>query len=176
MRYLFYMGLCLLLSTIQTTIMPYLSVFKQHYDLLLVFVLYLSLYRPVREGLPVVFFLGLVMDNLSGSPLGFFVTAYFWIFIIAVWGTRFLHAANRILILIVVAAGVLIENLIFLGYLAMLDEGLRNAREVFEKMVRQMLWALFTGPVLLMLIRASHKRFQNWSNEFFNRWNEYRGA
>ena len=104
------------------------------------------------------------------------MTMYFWIFIIAVWGTKFLHAGNRILILIVVAAGVLIENFIFLGYLAMLDEGARISREIFDKMALQMVWAMFTGPVLLVLIRASHSGFRNWSQEFFNRWKEYRGA
>jgi len=176
MQYFFYMVLCLFLIILQTTIMPYLSVFRQHYDLLLVFVLYLSLYRPVREGLPVLFLLGLVMDNLSGGPLGFFITTYFWIFIFAVWGTKFLHAGNRILILMVVAAGVLIENFIFLGYLAMQGEGPRISREIFDKMALQMLWAILTGPVLLVLIRASHRGFRDWSHEFFDRWNEYRGA
>ena len=176
MQYLFYTGLCLCLIILQTTIMPDLSMFRQHYDLLLAFVLYLSLYRPARESLPIVFLLGLVMDNLSGGPLGFFITAYFWIFIIVGWGTKFLHAGSRILVLIVVAAGVLIENFIFLGYLAMLDEGWRLSREIFDKMALQMLWAIFTGPVLLLLIRVLHKGFQGWSQEFFNRWNEYRGT
>ena len=52
------------------------------------------------------------MDNLSGSPFGLFITVYFWIFVIVSWGTKFLHVGNRILILIVVAAGVLIENFV----------------------------------------------------------------
>lgn len=175
MHYLFYLGLCLFLIILQTAIAPYFSIFKQFYDLLLLVVLYLSLYRPARESLPIIFLLGLVMDNLSGSSFGLFITVYFWIFIIVSWGMKFLHVGNRILILIVVAAGVLIENFIFLGSIAILGKGSPLPKEVLDNVGTQTLWAIVTGPVLLVLIRYLHKRFEEWLNELIEVWNEQRG-
>ncbi len=175
MRYVFYMGLGLFLILLQTALMPYLSTFNQFYDLLLLIVLYLSLYRPARESLPIVFFLGLVMDNLSGSFFGLFITAYFWIFVIVSWGTRFLHVGSRILVFTVVAAGVLIENFIFLGSIVILGKGFQLPKEVFNTVGMQTFWAIITGSVFLILIRYLHKKFEEWFNELINTWNEQRG-
>jgi cell shape-determining protein MreD len=155
--------------------MPYLSAFKQFYDLLLLIVLYLSLYRPVRESLPIVLLLGLVMDNLSGSSFGLFVTVYFWIFVIVSWGTKYLHVGSRILVLTVVAAGVLIENFLFLGSIVLLGKGSQLPKGVFDNVGVQAFWAIFTGPVFLILIRYLHKRFEDRFNELMNTWNEQRG-
>jgi len=175
MQYLFYIGLCLGLIILQTAIMPYLSAFKQFYDLLLLMVLYLSLYRPVRESLPIVLLLGLVMDNLSGSYFGLFVTVYLWIFVIVSWGTKFLHVGSRILVLTVVAAGVLIENFLFLGAIGLLGKGSQLPKAGFDNVGAQVIWAIFTGPVFLILIRYLHKMLEDWFNELMNTWNEQRG-
>ena len=100
------------------------------------------------------------MDNLSGSSFGLFITAYFWIFVLVSWGIKFLHVGNRILILIVAAAGVLIENFIFLGTIAVLGNDSQLPKEVFNIVGVQVLWAIFTGPVLLILIRCLHRVFE----------------
>lgn len=163
MTYLFHMGLCLAMIIVQTTVMPGLPVFRHFYDLLLPFVLYLGLYRFVREGLLTVLVLGFVMDNLSGAPFGVYLTAYFWIFMIVNWGATYLHVDNRILLLIVSAAGVLIENLIFLGTMTVPGQEFQlPAGVIFDRLVNQTVWVLFTGPVLIVSFRFLHGRFEKW--------------
>ena len=175
MTYLFYICLCLFLVVLQTTILPYLPFFRQLYDLLLLFILYLGLYRPVREALPVIILLGFIMDNLSGSPFGLYITVYFWIFVIINWGTQYLHVGNQILLLVVVASGILIENLIFLGTFMFLAKGLRSPVRVLNTTGYQILWGVLTGPVLLMLIRYLHGRFKKWFSARFAEWKEQGG-
>ena len=165
MTYLFYIGLCLGLIIVQTTVMPGLPAFRHFYDLLLPLVLYLGLYRFVREGLLAVIVLGLVMDNLSGAPFGVYLTVYFWIFMLVSWGSTYLHVGNQILLFIVSGAGVLIENLIFLGTMTVLSKNFQLPAGVVDSLGNQIVWGLLTGPVLIVSIRFLHGRFEKWFEE-----------
>ena len=75
MSYFFNISVCLFLVILQTTVMPYLPLLDSFYDLLIPFIVFIGLSRPVRESLPFVFCLGFIMDNLSGSPFGLYLTA-----------------------------------------------------------------------------------------------------
>ncbi len=96
MSYFFNSSVCLFLVILQTTVMPNLPLLDSFYDLLIPFVVFLGLFRPVRESLPFVFFLGFIMDNLSGSPFGLYLTAYFWLFIGVKGITKLLQVGNRL--------------------------------------------------------------------------------
>ena len=48
MSYIFNISVCLFLIILQTTIMPYLPLLDKFYDLLIPFIVYLGLARPVR--------------------------------------------------------------------------------------------------------------------------------
>jgi cell shape-determining protein MreD len=165
MTYLFYLGLSLGLITAQTTIVYWLPVFSHFYDLLIPFVLYLGLYRSMRESMPIVFFLGFIMDNLSGTPFGLYTTAYFWIFVIVNGGIKFLHVGNQILLLIVIVSGVLIENSIIVGTIILLGRNPYFPAQDFRSIVFQVLWALFTGPLILLLIRYTHRQYEKWTDK-----------
>ncbi len=126
MSYFFNIGACLFLVILQTTIMPYLPLLDKFYDLLIPFIVYLSLFRPVRESLPFVLFLGFIMDNLSGGPFGLYLTTYFWLYVGVKGITMFIQVGNRLLIIaLIVANGVLFENLILLG--AVCHFGIKSA-------------------------------------------------
>ena len=113
MSYGFNIGICLFLVILQTTIMPHLSVPGRFYDLLVPFIVYLGLFRSVRESLLIVVFVGFIMDNLSGAPFGLYLTTYFWLLIGVKGITLILQVGNRLFIVtLIVAAGVLMENLI----------------------------------------------------------------
>jgi hypothetical protein len=75
MIYCFYVAACLFLVILQTAVLPHLPLLNSFYDLLIPFIIYLALYRPLREGLLLVILLGFIMDNISGIspevPLGF---------------------------------------------------------------------------------------------------------
>jgi rod shape-determining protein MreD len=154
MSYFFNISVCLFLVILQTTVMPYLPLLDSFYDLLIPFVVFLGLSRPVRESLPFVFFLGFIMDNLSGSPFGLYLTAYFWLFIGVKGITKLLQVGNRLFVItLIVAAGVLIENLIFLWTLNILGPDQQLAGNAAKTVTIQVLWAIWTGAIFLMVLR-----------------------
>ena len=159
MSYFFHISACLCLVILQTTIMPYLPLLDKFYDLLIPFIVYLSLSRPVRESLPFVLFLGFIMDNLSGGPFGLYLTTYFWLYAGVKGITAFIQVGNRLLIItLIVASGVLFENLIFLGAFAILGSRQQFAGGAFEIVTVQVLWAIFTGSLLLLFFRNAQSR------------------
>jgi len=159
MSYFFNISTCLFLVILQTTVMPNWPLLDSFYDLLIPFIVFLGLSRPVRESLPFVFFLGFIMDNLSGSPFGLFLTAYFWLFIGVKGITKLLQVGNRLFIItLIVAAGVLIENLIFLGTLTILGPDQQLSGNAAKTVAIQVLWAVWTGPVFLVVLKDLQNR------------------
>ena len=154
MSYIFNISACLFLIILQTVLFPVLPLLDRFYDLMIPFVVYLGLFRPVRESLPFVLLLGFIMDNLSGSPVGLYLTTYFWLFVGVKGITKLLQVRDRLLIImLIVAAGVLVENLIFLGTLTILGPEQQLAGNAARTVVVQVAWALWTGPVFLMIFK-----------------------
>jgi len=160
MIYCFHVGICLVLF--QTTVMPYFHLFDKFYDLLSPFVIYLSLFQSLRQSIPVILFFGFVMDSLSGGPFGIFLTTYFWLFIGVRWMVTFLHVGDNLLLPFVVAAGVLLQNCIFIGTIAMFKPGTQSLSAAISLVTVQVLWAIFTGPIFLMFFYYSHGKWNKW--------------
>ena len=159
MNYFFNISAGLLLVILQTAVLPYLPLLDRFYDILIPFVVFLSLSRPVRESLPVVFLLGFIMDNLSGSPFALYLTAYIWLFVGVRGMTRLLQIGNRVFIItLIVAAGVLVENLIFLGTLSVFGPDQKIAGNVAKTVTTQVLWAIWTGPIFFMVLKNMQNR------------------
>ena len=159
MSYLFNISACLILVILQTAVLPVFPLLDRFYDLMIPFVVYLGLSRPIRESLPFVLFLGLIMDNLSGSPVGLYLTTYVWLFVGVKGITRLLQVGNRlVIIMLMIAAGVLIENLIFLGTLTVLGPDQQLAGNAAKTVTVQVLWAIWTGPLLLMIFRKMYNK------------------
>ena len=159
MSYIFNISACLFLVILQTTVMPYMPLLNRFYDLLIPFIVYLGLSRPVRESLPFVLFLGFIMDNLSGGPFGLYLTTYFWLYLGVKGITMFIQVGNRLIIVtMVIASGVLFENLILLGSFAILKNRPQFAGNAIEIVAAQILWAIFTGALFLLFFRNAHSR------------------
>jgi cell shape-determining protein MreD len=157
----------LFLIIIQTTVMPHIAVFERFYDLLTPLVIYLSIFRPVREGTVMVLIFGFLMDNITGGPFGLYLTAYFWLFLGVRWAITFLHVGDSFLLSFVVAVGVFVENMVFIGANAMFDQNLQISQTMIHTVVGQVLWAVFTGPFFLLLFNYSHRRWDRWSKKMF---------
>ena len=159
MRYGFYIGTCLFLILIQTTIVPYFTAFNEIYDLLIPFVIFICICLPVRESLPFVLILGLIMDNLSGSPFGLYLTFYFWLLGGVRLILKFLRVSNKFLLSLVVVAAVLIQNLIVIGTFALSGPDWQLPADTFKNMALPIIWALLTGPLFLLGLLALSRRF-----------------
>jgi len=167
MTYCLHILICLCLIVIQTTVMPYMPLFERFYDLLSPFVIYLSIFRSVRESMVIIFIFGFFMDIISGGPFGLYITAYIWLFIGVRWAITFLHVRDNLLLPFVVAAGVLMENAIFIGITAMFERSSRVSEAMVSTIIVQVLWAIFTGPLFLMFFNYSHRRWDRWNKEIF---------
>ncbi len=157
MTYGFYLCVSFCLIVLHTTIVPYLPLFDNFYDLAALFIIYLSLYRPARESLPVVIFLGFVMDSLSSTPFMLYITAYLWLFISMHGITKILRLEGRFRLPFIVVSGILIENLIFIGTVFMLDSGFRFSLTVVRSIAVQSLWAICTGSLFLVSFDHCHR-------------------
>ena len=133
MRYCFYIGTCLLLIIVQTTVLSYSNAIGGIYDLLIPFVIFLSICLPVRECLPFILVLGFIVDNLSGSPFGLYLT--------------------------IVIAAVLIENILVMATFAFFAPIGELPAEAVKNIALQIFWALVTGPLFLLSLLTIAKRF-----------------
>jgi rod shape-determining protein MreD len=159
MRYGFYIGTCLFLILIQTTVLPYFNAFSEIYDLLIPFVIFICICLPTRESLPFVLILGLIMDNLSGSPFGLYLTYYFWLFGGVRLILKFLRVSNKFLLSVVVISAVLIENVIVIGTFALSGPDWQLPADTFKNIAVPFLWALLTGPIFLLGLLTVSRRF-----------------
>jgi cell shape-determining protein MreD len=160
MKYGIFIGTCLSLIILQTTILPYFSVFHGIYDLLIPFVIFICIYLPLRESLPFVLILGLVMDNLSGSPFGLYLTFYFWLLVGVRWIIRFLRVGNNFLLSLVAVVAVLIENILIIGTFALSGSDWQLPADIFRNIALQFFWAIVTVPLFLFCLMTLLKRFR----------------
>ena len=165
MSYCFHISACLCLIIFQTTILPCLSLSNTFYDLLALYIVYMGLFFSVREGIPVAFIVGLVMDSLSGAPFGVYLTTYLWLFIGVRQIIKFFRVSNYILLPLVAAAAVLIENVILLGTFAMLEPGAQFSLSVINTVIIQVVWAICTGPFIIQFYNFTYKRWDRLFNK-----------
>jgi rod shape-determining protein MreD len=167
MIYFIYIAVCLAMIILQTSVMPYLPLFDHFYDLIALVVIYLGLYRSVRESIFLIVFVSVLMDTLSGGPFGLYLATYGWIYIGVVWMRRFMRVGNQLLLPAVMAAGILIQNIISIGTVTILIPQTQMPTTVFRTVATQILWAVVTGPLLLTLFNYAHQRWDHWTAELF---------
>lgn len=160
MRYGFFIGTCLFLLIVQTTIFPFIPGLGGMYDLLIPFVIFIIICLPLRESLPFVLILGLIMDNLSGSPFGLYLTFYVWLFIGVRFITKFLRVSNKFFLSVVVVAAVLIQNLLIIATFAIFGPGGALPADTVLNVATQFIWAVATGPLFLLCLLSLAKRFK----------------
>jgi hypothetical protein len=136
------------------------------YDLLIPFVIFLSICLPARECLPFILVLGFIVDNLSGSPFGLYLTFYFWLFVSMRWVIKYLRAGNKLFLSLMVVVAVLIENILVMGTFAYFGpigelpaEAVENISLQIFNISLQIFWALVTGPLFLLSLLAIARRF-----------------
>ena len=157
MTYGFYIFTCLILIVLQTVIMPGLPVISSFSDLTTIFIIYLGVLRSTRESLPVVILLGVVMDNLSGTPLMVYTMAYFWLYVCVRWLSRILQVGLRFRLAFIVVLGVALETVIsvvsFGGFEALSEMPSAD----ITKITIRLLWALFLGPIMILVLQRLHR-------------------
>lgn len=169
MTYVFYLLTSLFLIVLQTVILPDLPILDSVFDLTAMFVIYLGLMRSAREGLPVVLMLGVIMDNLSGAPFMVFITTYFWLYVGVRWLARILQVGMRFRLAVIIVAGILLENVIFILAFGGVDALRQMPSTTAGKILPRLLWALFFGPILILILEHMHRIWDRWVRAFLIR-------
>lgn len=164
MKYFFYAFICLVSILIQTTVIHYFGVLSGFYDLFLPIVIFLGLYRNSRESIPVILSLGIIMDNLYNGPFGLYITVYLWLYAAIRWSSVYFHVRNKPFMIFAVAAGVLFENLVFIGSFILFNPDTHFPGNITENTFAQILWAFLTGPFFLIFINRAYNTWTGWFN------------
>jgi len=69
-KYIFYLAALILICSVQLVIVPFLSIGSVHPDILLIFVVYISLKEGQIKGTVAGFLSGLIFDLVSGGVMG----------------------------------------------------------------------------------------------------------
>lgn len=164
MNYLLSIFLCLVLILIQTTLIPALSLFNRFYDLLVVVVIFLGLYRKLREGVPVIFFVGFIMDNLYNGPFGLYLTVYLWLYACIRRCSVYFNVRSILFTLLIVPVGVLFQNIIFVISVSLFNSDSLHYSDAYVVIAKQIIWAMITGPVFLILLNLLFSVWGRWFN------------
>ena len=152
-RYLFYLVFVVCLVLLQTSILPYLPFVGRFYDFLIPLIVYLSLYKPLGDGLPVLAAGGLIMDMLSGAPIGIYMTTYLWVFIACRGAPRWISIRDHLLFSVLVVLGVLFQNVLFSAAVLMAEAPRFFTPHSLRIILLQLFWALVTAPFLWLGFR-----------------------
>jgi rod shape-determining protein MreD len=161
MTYGYYIIVGIGLILLQTAVIPGIAVLNTCFDFVGLFVIYLGFSRPVREALPTVFILGLLADNLSGAPFMLYITAYGWVFFSVRVLSQILQVSLRFRTALIVVAGVLMQNLIFILTFALLGPGSHSPAAATGSVIIQLIWAFTLGPLLLLGFKITHGIWDN---------------
>ena len=175
MTIIFYILASLCLVVIKTTLIPAFPLFDKFYDLLIPIIIYLSLFRSMREGIPIILFFGIIMDSLCGGPAGLYLATYIWLYAGMRWISQFLHTGNMLLAAIAVAMGVLFECMVLLGYMVLLAPDAIIPSDATKTVFLQIIWALITGPIILIIIDWAQKQLDVYRARIFPDWLDMNG-
>ena len=173
MKYCFYTTILLFLVIIQTVIFPYFSLFNRFYDLMLPFVIFLGMFRPFRESIAVVTLAGLLVDSLSGGYFGLYITIYIWLFLAIKWVVKFLQLQHGIILLVVSAVCVFVENVVLFGAIAFSGHEGTAGVYVLRTIAMQLVWAIITGPLIVMGLVQMHGIWVRFTENIFMKKDEY---
>jgi cell shape-determining protein MreD len=163
MRYIVYLILGLLLMGLHTAILSDFPEILSFYDILIPFVVYLSLFRSLSAGILVVVIIGYFMDMVSGSPDGIYMAAFMIIFLMFRNITAYFHAQETLLFTICTAVGVFVENLIFCLLLLLGQADLQILINALQLLIVQLIWVFLTAPLIYrvfaaLFVRVDHIR------------------
>ena len=168
MKYGFYAIAGIVLILFQTTICPCLPFYFFCYDLLLPLVIFVGIYRSPREGALGVLVLGFLMDQLSGAPFGLYTTTYLWLFLAVSLVRRFVHAKNIFFLVMISAAGVLLENALMLISVILQVTEYRMPGSIFNAIVWQTAVAAATAPLMISGFEYLSGKWNKWlAGRFF---------
>ncbi len=155
-KFFFHAFLSLSIIVIQTSILPYIPLFSNCFDLLLIVILFLSLMYSYSAMVVVIVILGWCMDSISDAPLGLYTISYIWIFILVQFLKRFIHRGNIIFVPCISAFSVLMANgFLFFSFFVRYGGDAISVQDIVDA-GKQGLLAFFLIPICFVVIHTLH--------------------
>lgn len=162
MTILFFFFVSLGLLIIKTSLIAVTPFSDNFYDLLIPIIISLSFFRSIWEGLPIVLLLGFVMDSLGGGPMGLYMITYLWLYAAMLWLSRYLYTGSILVLAVAVALGVAFESAVLVLCMVFLSPTPGVPRDAAQTITLQLIWAIVTGPFLVVGIGWGLKRLDRW--------------
>ena len=99
--------------------------------------------------------------------MGLYLATYIWLYIGMRWAAQFLYTGSVFLLSLAVAIGVMFEILVLLSYMAFLAPSASIPVDTLGTVILQILWALITGPMILVIIGWAQKKLDLWRAKIF---------
>lgn len=164
--FLYYLLVVISLLIIQTLLCIDTLLSYNFFNLMTPFVIYIGLFRPFAEGIPVVLCIGMIMDAVTGGPFGLYLIIYFWLYIGAKWGVQYIHAGSILLMPFILGIGVLVENAVAIfASMGLSIGGQIPTEEVLRSVTIQILWAMVVGPFFLHICNKVKTIIDDWHAE-----------
>ena len=165
MAYLFNIFLIVSFLLFQTSVAPRINLFNDFVNLFSLFLIYLLLYRPVKEIIIFVLLSGLIMDAVSSNPFGLFLTTYIWLALGIKLALRYLHSGNVIFVPLIISSVILAENLIIIIIVTIIEQKFILNSQQSGSIIIQIVYGALIGPFLIILIKDLQARWNIWSFE-----------
>nr|WP_319395090.1 hypothetical protein [uncultured Desulfobacter sp.] len=159
MNFFFFFFSTLILVIAQTVIVPNLSWFSHSFDLMIINVLYLSLFSP-RYWVPFwLVIIGCVMDSLSGAPFFLHTSAYLCMYLVVSFLRRLVFQHSAVFVFIVSLASVCIYQGLVMFCVFLLQGYKAIAATDFRLFIGQIIWAAVGIPLGVWCLKTTHQNF-----------------
>ncbi len=159
MNFTFFFFFTLFLVIIQTVIIPNFSWFPYCFDLMIINVLYLSLFSQ-RYWVPFcLIIIGSIMDSLSGSSFFLHTTAYLCIYLIIFFLRRLVFQRSAIFVFIVSLVSVCIYQSLVMFSVFLLQGHKAIAATDYRLCIGQVIWAAVGIPIGVWFMETMHRKF-----------------
>jgi len=161
MNFIFFFFFTLFLLIIQTVVIPNFSWFPYAFDLMIINVLYLSLFS-LRCWVPFcLIIIGSIMDSLSGSPFFLYTTAYLCVYLIVFFLRRLVFQRSAIFVFIVSLASACVYQGLVIFTVFLLQGHKAIAATDYRLCIGQVIWAAVGIPTGVWFMGIVHQNFSH---------------
>jgi len=156
---LFFFSSTLGLVILQTVVLPDFSWFPHCFDLMIINVLYLSLFSP-RHWVPFwLVIIGSIMDSLSGAPFFLHTAAYLCIYLIVFFLRRLVFQHSVVFVFIVsIASACIYQGLVMFSVFLLQGQDTGSIAD-HRLYIGQIIWAAVGIPVGVWVLERLHQNF-----------------
>ncbi|MEA3545533.1 MAG: rod shape-determining protein MreD [Thermodesulfobacteriota bacterium] len=147
-----------LFALLQSSVLPLFLSPDWRPNLILILILYLGLSQDFPRALIAGLMLGAIQDSFCGSSLGLYLSVYLIVLLVTRFFSEQLNTESPPLLLLLIAGGTLLQNLLVGFYLTFFAETASVLHVLLPAIPQQLLANILFAVILLFLLF----RFQRW--------------